>query len=86
MVLDFALVILVFSILLTVYRVLKGPSWGDRITALDFLGVNFSVLVVLFVLRTGLMQFLDAALILGILGFISTVAMSLYLLRGWVIR
>lgn len=86
MVLDFALGILVFSILLTIYRVIRGPSWGDRITALDFLGVNLAVLVVLFVLRTGFTAFLDAALVLGILGFLSTVAMSLYLLRGWVIR
>lgn len=86
MVLDIALGILVFSILLTIFRVLRGPSWGDRITALDFLGVNLAVLVVLFVLRTGLTAFLDAALIMSILGFLSTVAMSLYLLRGWVIR
>ena len=86
MVLDIALGILVFSILLTIFRVLRGPSWGDRITALDFLGVNLAVLVVLFVLRTGLTAFLDAALIMSILGFLSTVAMSLYLLLGWVIR
>ena len=71
---------LLVSIVLTVYRALRGPSWGDRITAFDFLGVNLAVLMVVAALRTGFVAFLDAALIVAILGFLGTVALTRYLL------
>lgn len=86
MIIDLALACLVISILLAVYRVLKGPSWGDRIMALDFLAVNVAVLIVLLALRSGSEAFLDAALIVSILGFLSTVALSRYVLAGKVIE
>lgn len=86
MVLNIALACIVASILLAVYRVARGPSWGDRITALDFLGVNIAVLIVLLALRTGFTAFLDAALIVSILGFLSTVALTRYLLHRRVMK
>ncbi|HZJ10067.1 MAG TPA: monovalent cation/H+ antiporter complex subunit F [Trueperaceae bacterium] len=85
-VLDFAMLCLAVSISLTLYRVVKGPDAGSRITAFDFLGVNLAVLVVLVAWRTGYRAFLDAALVMSILGFLSTVAFSLYLLRGRLIK
>lgn len=86
MVLDIALACLALSIILSVYRVLRGPSWGDRITGFDFLGVSLAALIVVLALRTGLTSFLDVALIVSILGFLSTVALSRYLLRGRVMK
>lgn len=86
MIVDLALACLVISIVLTVYRVLRGPSWGDRIMALDFLSVNVAVLIVVLALRLGSVVFLDAALIVSILGFLSTVALSRYVLAGKVIE
>jgi len=82
MIVNLALICLALSIMLAVYRVLRGPSWGDRITALDFLGVNVAVLIVVTALKTGFTAFLDAALIVSILGFLSTVALTRYLLGG----
>ena len=35
-----ALVCLLIAVAVAVYRVVRGPSWGDRITAFDFLSVN----------------------------------------------
>ena len=86
MIVNLALACLVISIALTVYRVLKGPTWGDRIMALDFLAVNVAVLIVVLALRLGSTAFLDAALIVSILGFLSTVALSRYVLAGKVIE
>ncbi len=86
MVINIALVCLLLAILLTLYRILKGPSWGDRITAFDFLGVNIAVLIVVLALKTGYAAFLDAALIVSILGFLSTVALTRYLLEGKVMK
>lgn len=74
------------STVVAFYRVLRGPSWGDRITGFDFLAVNLAVLIVLVALRTGLPQFLDASLIVSILGFLSTAALTRYLLRGKVME
>ena len=86
MVINIALICLLLAIILTLYRILKGPSWGDRITAFDFLGVIIAVLIVVLALKTGYAAFLDAALIVSILGFLSTVALTRYLLEGKVMK
>jgi multisubunit Na+/H+ antiporter MnhF subunit len=86
MVIDIALACLVLAIVVAVFRVLRGPSLGDRIVGLDFLGVNTALLIVAVALRGGYDSFLDAALIVSILGFLTTVALSRYLLTGRVMR
>ncbi len=86
MVIDIAFGCLTISILLTTYRMLRGPTWGDRLVALDFLAVNLAVTVVVLALTTGYSAFLDAALIISILGFVSTAAFAHYLLRGRVME
>lgn len=86
MVLTIAIICLSVAILLTLYRLLKGPTWGDRITASDFLSSSVAVLIVVIALKTGYAALLDAALIVSILGFLSTVALARYLLRGRVMK
>ncbi len=86
MVLTIALVCLVLAIGLTLYRALLGPTWGDRIAALDFLSTGVAVLVMVVALKTGQPAFVDVALIVSILGFLSTVALARYLLGGRVMR
>lgn len=86
MVLNVAFACLAASLILSIYRVVRGPSWADRIMALDFLAVNVAVLIVLIALRSGATAFLDAALIVAILGFLSTAALASYLLDGKVMR
>ena len=86
MILDLALACLVLAASLAVYRVLRGPSWGDRITALDFLGVDLAVIIVVLAMRTSIHHFLDIALLVSILGFLSTVALTRYLLAGRIMK
>ena len=86
MIVDIALACIALAIVFSVFRAFRGPSTGDRIVALDFLGVNIALLVVLVALRSGQAAFLDAALIVSILGFLTTVALSRYLLTGRVMR
>lgn len=86
MIVDLALGIVTLSVLLVTYRVLRGPSWGDRIMAFDFLSVNLVVLVTLLAVKTWLLVTLDAALLLSLLGFLSTLALTRYLLTGRVMR
>ena len=81
-----ALVCLIVSFGLGTYRVLKGPTVGDRIAAFDFLAVNLALLIVVVALRTGYSSLLDVALLVSILGFLGTVALARYLLSGKVMK
>ena len=81
-----ALVCLIVSFMLSTYRVLKGPTVGDRIAAFDFLAVNLALLIVVVALRTGYSSLLDVALLVSILGFLGTVALARYLLSGKVMK
>lgn len=84
--LDLALNCAVFIVgiasVLSLWRLLIGPGVPDRILALDTLYVNTITLVILFGLKQGSMLYFEAALLIAIMGFIGTVALSKYLLRG----
>lgn len=83
MVVDIAFVCIILALLMGALRLVLGPTLGDRIAALDFMGVSLAVLIVLLAMRTGFVAFLDAALIVSILGFMSTVALTRYIMsRG----
>ena len=64
----------------------KGPSQPDRAVALDTIGVNLisAIAIVSIVLNTK--AFLEAILILGILAFIGTIAISKYIERGVIVE
>ncbi len=80
--LGIAVVLVGAASVLSLIRLLIGPSVPDRILALDTLYVNTIALVVLFGLRQGSMLYFEAALLIAVMGFIGTVALSKYLLRG----
>ncbi len=83
MVVDIAFICIILALLMGALRLVLGPTLGDRIAALDFMGVSLAVLIVLLAMRTGFVAFLDAALIVSILGFMSTVALTRYIMsRG----
>lgn len=86
MAINIALAIVSLSVVLVSYRVLRGPSWGDRIMAFDFLSINLVVLFVLLAVRLRYTALLDAVLVLSLLGFLGTVALTRYLLLGRVSR
>ena len=75
----------VLALLCSAYRLLRGPSLPDRILALDTLYVNTLALVVLFGIRYDTQVLFEAALVLALLGFIATVALSKYVTRGDII-
>ncbi|HQT43228.1 MAG TPA: K+/H+ antiporter subunit F [Halothiobacillus sp.] len=72
--------------LLTLYRLVRGPTLPDRILALDTLTINTIALIVLFGIWIGTSVNFEAALLMAVLGFISTVILSKYLLRGRIIE
>ncbi len=76
------LAVLALSMLLSLYRLLRGPSYPDRILAVDTLFVNtVAVLLVLgIILRTSL--YFEAVLLIAMMGFVGTCALAKFLLRG----
>ena len=80
----FALVSLAF--LLSFWRLLKGPDAPDRILALDTLYVNTLALLVLLGIHRGSAIYFEAALLIAMMGFVGTVALCKYLLRGDIIE
>jgi len=81
-----SLFFLTLSILVAIYRVIKGPSTADRVQALDYIGINLiaSIAIVSVLLHTH--AFLDIILLLGILSFVGTIAFARYIERGVVIE
>ena len=72
--------------LLASYRVIKGPTVPDRVVALDTIGTNVVAIAVLFALSTGEGLFVTVSLVLAIIGFISTIAVSQYVIEGDIIE
>jgi multicomponent K+:H+ antiporter subunit F len=82
LVLPLAFGLLAVSILLCFLRLLKGPDLPDRLLALDTLYINAIALVVLFGIQLESSLFFESALLIAVMGFVGTLALSKYLLRG----
>jgi multicomponent K+:H+ antiporter subunit F len=80
--LDFAFATVGLALVLCTWRLLRGPEQVDRVLALDTMYINVVALVILFGIRFGTELFFEAALLIALLGFASTVALSRYLSRG----
>lgn len=70
------------ALLLNMYRLLRGPDTPDRILALDTAYVNSIALLVLFGIQQGSTLYFEIALLIAMVGFVGTVILSKYLLRG----
>ena len=78
--------VFVLALLLSAWRLLRGPSLPDRILALDTLYINaLALLVVLGMLLRSSLYF-EVGMLIGLLGFVGTVVLSKFLLRGDVIE
>ncbi len=74
------------ALLLNLYRLVVGPDLADRVLAVDSLTINAIALVVLLGMAFGTDTYFEAALVLAMFGFVSTVAFCKFLLRGDVIE
>jgi multicomponent K+:H+ antiporter subunit F len=81
-----ALAAVALAMLLTLYRLLRGPDIIDRVLALDTLAINLIALIVVAGILYGTTMYFEAALLFAMVGFISTVSFCKFLLRGNVIE
>jgi len=85
-VIPIALGMLCVALLLNLYRLLLGPSLPDRIIALDTMYVNAIALIVVFGIHQRSNLVFEAAMLIAIMGFVGTVAVAKYMLRGDIIE
>jgi multicomponent K+:H+ antiporter subunit F len=77
---------LVAAMACNAYRLIRGPRAQDRVLCLDAMYVNAMLLVLTTGIRTGSSVYFEAALIIAILGFVSSIALAKFLMRGEVIE
>ena len=75
-------VLICLALFLNLWRLIQGPSIQDRILALDTMYINSIALIILYGIQVGTGLYFEAALLIAMLGFVSTSALCKYLLRG----
>ena len=80
--LEIILVILGISLVLTFIRLVKGPSIPDRVVALDLVSMIIAAMMAVYMIYTDQSVFIDAVIILALIGFFGTVAFSIYLRKA----
>lgn len=80
------LVLYTVAMAIGVARLFRGPSAQDRVLALDFLYVVGMLVMLVLAIRYGSEMYFEGALLMVLFGFVGTVAMAKFLLRGEVIE
>ncbi len=73
------------ALAITFWRLLRGPDAPDRILALDTLYINAAAIAVLVGIALDTPMYFEAALAIALMGFVGTVALAKFLLRGDVV-
>lgn len=76
-----SLVLIGCAALLTVYRLMKGPSLFDRLVASDTLSVIGMAFLVVVAELANVVSYMDVALVYGIVGFVGTITIARFFMR-----
>ena len=82
----FASLCFALAMLLATARLFKGPAAQDRVLALDVLYINGMLLLLVLGIRSSSSAYFDMALLIALFGFVGTVALAKFLLRGEVVE
>lgn len=82
----FGFACLALALALNLWRLLKGPSVGDRVAALDTMVINAIAVIVLIGIAKANDTYFEAALLLAMVGFVGTVAYCKFMLRGDIVE
>ena len=84
--LNIAFALVAAAFVLSFLRLLKGPDATDRILALDTLYIYAIAILVLVGIHLASPLYFEAALLIALMGFVGTVALAKFLLRGDIIE
>jgi multicomponent K+:H+ antiporter subunit F len=82
----FAQFALALAMALAAFRMIRGPHAQDRVLALDALYLTAMLFFLTLGIGTGTVFFFEAAIVVAMLGFVATVALAKFLMRGEVIE
>ena len=74
------------GLLVTLWRIVVGPGSADRILALDTMVINVIALILIYGIWRGTQVYFEAALLIALVGFVSTVAYCRFILRSDIIE
>ncbi len=77
---------LAVGLLLAAFRLFRGPRAQDRVLAIDAIYINAMLQTILIGMRAGTEVFFEAALVMALVGFVSSAALAKFLMRGEVIE
>lgn len=80
------LILYVLAMALGLARLLRGPSAQDRVLALDFIYIVGVLIMLVLAIRYDSSMYFEGALLMVLFGFVSSVAMAKFLLRGEVVE
>jgi multicomponent Na+:H+ antiporter subunit F len=75
---DIATIVVILAIMITLYRVIKGPTIYDRVLAANAIGTMAVVILVLIGFAYGRPHFLDLAVVYTLINFVATIAFLKY--------
>lgn len=80
-VLNVAFVLHIVCFLLMLYRLVVGPTLADRVVAVDLLAYISIGFAIVYAISSGQAMYLEVALVIGIIAFLSTIVFSRYIER-----
>lgn len=78
--------VIILALVLNILALLQGPAVADRLLALDTMYINSIALLLVYGIYAASQLYFEAALLIAMLGFVSTVAVCKFLLRGDIIE
>lgn len=75
-------VIMSLALALSFVRVVRGPSLPDRVVALELFSTTVVGLVGVYAIKSGVSSFLDAAIVIALMGFLAAIGFARFLERG----
>lgn len=85
-VLPWVMVAFALALALNAWRLFRGPSLPDRILALDTLYINALALIIVLGLWLQTKAYFEAAMLIGLLGFVGTAVMAKFVMRGDIVE
>ncbi|ODU08641.1 MAG: K+/H+ antiporter subunit F [Rubrivivax sp. SCN 71-131] len=83
---DATLAMFVVAMGLALLRLFRGPNAQDRVLALDFIYVVGMLLLLVLAIRDDSQMYFEGAFLMVLFGFVSSMALAKFLLRGEVIE
>jgi len=76
------LILLSVSLLICFIRTIIGPTMSDRVVALDTFGINLIGFIGIIMILQETVAYAEIILVIGIIAFVGTIALSKFLERG----